>query len=113
MLPATRVSPAPEKLIPLAEVVELGYASVQTLRRRVKDGSLPAVFNGSTYKVLLSDVQALYPRGATRNQPQALDDAVQSWIDSCLAEAPEYSPTEAAVIARLVTANAASAKSVA
>jgi hypothetical protein len=49
----------PSQLVTVARLVELGYGSPATLRRRIKDGSIPCIRHGRTIRI---DLATLVPK---------------------------------------------------
>lgn len=48
-----------DRQISLREAADAGYGSIYTLRRWIKNGSLPAVKIGQKYKVSKTDLESL------------------------------------------------------
>lgn len=80
----------------LREATRLGYGSDTTLRRRIKQGTLPAVRIGSRLRVLRHDLDAL----AHPVQPAAHScDEDLKWIQKLVEQAPPLTDKQRAELA--------------
>jgi excisionase family DNA binding protein len=63
---------SPSRLVTVAELVRLGFGSPATIRRRIADGSIPAIRHGRSVRI---DLAALKPTDPT--MVAALADAAR------------------------------------
>ena len=63
---------SPSRLVTVGELVRLGYGSPATIRRRIADGSIPAIRRGRSVRIDISALQPLDPAAAA-----ALADAAR------------------------------------
>jgi hypothetical protein len=52
---------SPSRLVTVAELVRLGYGSPATVRRRIADGTYPAIRHGRTVRVDLASLRPTDP----------------------------------------------------
>ncbi|MFT3661774.1 MAG: hypothetical protein QM809_10325 [Gordonia sp. (in: high G+C Gram-positive bacteria)] len=98
--PAPLIDPT-DPLRRFSECAELGYPSAFTLRRRRKDGSLPAVWCGNHWKCRLSDVERLYPRQDSADDADL--DELRAWARRQAATAPPIpSPAAARMVVEIL-----------
>lgn len=87
-----------QHLIPLPEATKLGYGSVSTLRRRIKNGTLPAVkVRGTQLRVNENDLRAM--------QMPAVPSTEQAYLQAAkaiAAAAPALTPQQKAGLAALL-----------
>lgn len=68
------------------QVAQLGYGHSQTIRARIKDGTLPAVLIGNRFEVLRSDLHLLAkpvaaPQAAAATATSELNKLVEALVD--------------------------------
>jgi excisionase family DNA binding protein len=52
---------SPSRLVTVAEMVRLGYGSPATIRRRIAEGSIPAIRHGRSVRVDLAALKPIDP----------------------------------------------------
>lgn len=80
----------------LREAIRLGYGSDTTLRRRINQGTLPAVKIGSRLRVLRRDLDAL-TRPVQQTEHSCDDDL--KWIQKLVEQAPPLTDKQRAELA--------------
>lgn len=89
-----------DRQISLREAADAGYGSIYTLRRWIKNGSLPAVKIGQKYKVSKTDLESLrHPVDAPRAEPI---DEIKAWAKRVAETAPPLTAEQAADIVAIL-----------
>jgi excisionase family DNA binding protein len=91
--------------VDLRSAAERRNCSIATVRRRIADGSLPAVRNGNKYEVNVADLDRVFapvPIEPTRNSAAAAFEALESAARRVAAQAPPLSQRQRARLTELL-----------
>lgn len=92
-----KLTPNPKELLTIAQAAEYVCSSPSTIKRRIRDGKLPAVRNGRKLYVEASDLNALFTPACPSEE-----DLVEALARQIACSAPNLSPESRTRLASLL-----------